>query len=190
MHKQNESSFIDTFLKSKKTLLIALLGLLVMVSAMAGCGGGEVEDEDEEPYELHEPEDVVVTQASPTEISIEDFVPPTSPSDLNVDHPPHSLITPEEARNRLNSDETIILLDVRSEEEFLGEHIPGAILIPMDELARRAETELADQGRTIIVYCRTGNRSDYAARLLAGLGYVAVYDLGGIVDWPFDTVAG
>ena len=188
MHKQNKRSFLDTFLKSKKTLLIALAALVVMVSALSGCGG-DAEDE-EAGYELHEPEDVVVTQASPTDVSIEDFVPPTSPADLNVDQPPHGLITPEEARDRLDSDETIILLDVRSEEEFLGGHIPGAILIPMDELARRAETELVDLGRTIIIYCRTGNRSDYAARLLARLGYVAVYDLGGIVDWPFETAVG
>jgi len=42
---------------------------------------------------------------------------------------------------------------------------------------------------TYIVYCRTGNRSQNAVNILLQLGYEHVYDLGGILDWPYDTIS-
>ncbi len=84
-------------------------------------------------------------------------------------------------------DSTYVLLDVRTEQEYKEKHIPGAILIPDYELAQRAETELPDKRQVIFVYCRSGNRSETAARMLVKMGYNHVYDIGGIIDWPYET---
>ena len=100
-------------------------------------------------------------------------------------------ISAGEAKNIMDSGEEYILLDVRTEEEFKERRIEGAILIPHDEIESRAETELSDKGTLILVYCRSGNRSKVASSILAELGYVNVYEFGGIeTDWTYDTISG
>jgi len=39
-------------------------------------------------------------------------------------------------------------------------------------------------------YCRSGKRSEAAAKALTGMGYINIYDFGGIIDWPYETVSG
>lgn len=101
---------------------------------------------------------------------------------------PYTQITAEEAKSMMDGQEEYVLLDVRSEEEFAQGHILGAILIPDNEIAERAEEELPEKENTILVYCRSGRRSKLAAQALADLGYTNVYEFGGILDWPFDVV--
>jgi rhodanese-related sulfurtransferase len=103
--------------------------------------------------------------------------------------PEYRKITPAEAMGIMQSNGAYILLDVRTEEEYAEKHIEGAILIPEFELGRRAASELPDKDALILVYCRSGQRSESAARTLASLGYTQVYDFGGILDWPFETVS-
>jgi rhodanese-related sulfurtransferase len=74
-----------------------------------------------------------------------------------------------------------LLLDVRTPQEFNGGHIAGAVNIPLQSLPQRIN-ELP-QDRSIVLYCRSGNRSRTAANMLAGAGYSDVYDLGGIIKW-------
>ena len=81
-----------------------------------------------------------------------------------------------------------ILLDVRTEQEFVTGHIAGAVLIPVDEIRARLAELPEDRNTPIIVYCRSGNRSATAARMLTEAGYRAVYDLGGINSWPYEIV--
>ena len=83
-----------------------------------------------------------------------------------------------------------ILLDVRTPDEFREKRIEGAVLIPHNEIAARAEKELPDKSAVILVYCRSGGRSQSAARELLRLGYVNVNDFGGITDWPYETTDG
>lgn len=99
-------------------------------------------------------------------------------------------ITPQEAQVLLEEDNEVVLLDVRTEEEFQEQRIPGSILIPDYEIFDLVTQKLPDKDATILVYCRTGRRSEAAARQLIEMGYTSVYDLGGIVDWPYDTVSG
>ena len=84
--------------------------------------------------------------------------------------------------------EDFVLLDVRTAEEYKAQRINGAILFPDYEIKSRSEKELPDKNRTILVYCRSGRRSENAARILVSLGYRNVYDFGGIMDWPYETV--
>lgn len=96
-------------------------------------------------------------------------------------------ISSKEAKKQLEKDDSIILLDVRSKEEYDQIHIPGSKLIPLDELQIRAEKELSDKNTKIFVYCKSGGRSTSATELLDSLGYKYVYNLGGIKDWPYET---
>ena len=74
------------------------------------------------------------------------------------------------------------LLDVRTPEEFAVGHISGAINIPVQELDRRMG-EIEPKDRAVVLYCRSGNRSGRAARMLKSVGYVVVYDLGAMSRW-------
>jgi len=99
-------------------------------------------------------------------------------------------ISPETAYAMMAQMMDYILLDVRSESEYVEKHIVGAMLIPVDIIERSAEAELPDKGTPIFVYCRSGIRSEKASSILAQLGYSAVYDIGGIISWPYATVSG
>jgi len=99
-------------------------------------------------------------------------------------------ISAEQAKDMMDESEEYILLDVRTDEEFNEKRIDGAILIPDYEIADRAEAELTNKDALILVYCRSGRRSEIAAKELLELGYTNVFDFGGIIDWPYDTISG
>jgi len=99
-------------------------------------------------------------------------------------------INAEEAKARLDSEQGIILVDVRTPEEYREGHIPGAILLPVDEILANAESVIPDKEATYFIYCRSGNRSATAAAQLVEMGYLNIYDLGGINDWPYEKVTG
>ncbi len=97
-------------------------------------------------------------------------------------------ITAAEAKVMIDGGEDLVILDVRTQEEYDQGHIENAVLIPDTEISAKAPTVLADQNQTILVYCRTGRRSAEAAKKLVDLGYTHIYDFGGIVDWPYEVV--
>lgn len=97
------------------------------------------------------------------------------------------ILTPVEAKKRIEEDPEIILLDVRTKEEHLEQHIPNSIHIPLQSLPSIAMVELPDKNIQIFVYCRSGGRSAKAVKELMELGYKNVYNIGGIMDWPFET---
>lgn len=100
------------------------------------------------------------------------------------------VITAQEAKAMMDEG-NVTVVDVRTAEEYAGGHIPGAILLPLDSIAEGEMPEaLPDKDATLLIYCRSGRRSNIAANTLAATGYTAVYDFGGINDWPYDTVEG
>ena len=115
-----------------------------------------------------------------------------SNSDQNVDENEMEgeviMISPEEAKDNLDENSEIILLDVRTPSEYESEHIENAVLLPLDQLNEKASEVIPAQEKIYYVYCRSGNRSATAAQLLVDMGYENIYDLGGIIDWPYDTV--
>lgn len=74
-----------------------------------------------------------------------------------------------------------LLIDVRTPEEFASGHINGAVNIPLDQIGRRLSEIPKD--RQVVLYCRSGNRSQQAARLLREAGYSNIFDLGGVIAW-------
>ena len=96
-------------------------------------------------------------------------------------------ITAEQAKEIMDSQEDYIILDTRTQEEYDESHIPGAILIPHDQIKEKAEALLTDKDQLILVYCRSGRRSKLAAEDLAALGYTNIKEFGGIIDWPYEV---
>ena len=90
------------------------------------------------------------------------------------------IISVDEAREMI--DDGAFLLDVRTPEEYQQVHIPGSTLIPLDTLASRAN-ELP-QDETIVIYCRSGNRSLQAVNILEQAGFDRVHSMDqGINYW-------
>jgi len=112
------------------------------------------------------------------------------PDTVETPEPGWRTISAEEAHTMMEKSDNYILVDVRTEEEYNDQRIEGAILIPDFEISERAEAELPDKDATILVYCRSGRRSASAAEILVSMGYTNVYDIGGIIDWPYETVSG
>jgi len=75
----------------------------------------------------------------------------------------------------------ILLLDVRTLEEFNQGYIAGAVLSPYDALETMFKEQ--DKSRPIVLYCRSGNRTSIALRTLKRMGYTNVSDFGGISRW-------
>ena len=99
-------------------------------------------------------------------------------------------ISMTEAVSMMEKEKDYIILDVRTEEEYADEHIPGAICIPNEIIGSEEMEELPDKNQLILVYCRSGNRSKQASQKLADMGYTNVVEFGGIIDWPGETIAG
>jgi rhodanese-related sulfurtransferase len=94
-----------------------------------------------------------------------------------------SEIDATQARDRIDSGEPVVV-DVREQDEWDEGHIAGAVHVPRGHLASRIERLAPDTGRPLIVYCSAGNRSAFAAKTLADLGYEDVVSLaGGFTDW-------
>ena len=73
-----------------------------------------------------------------------------------------------------------IIIDVRTEEEYIGGHITDAINIPLD----RIDSITYDKDKTLVLYCATGIRSATAAEQLYDMGYTSLYSLdGGLINW-------
>ena len=87
-----------------------------------------------------------------------------------------------EAQRMLASGE-LRIVDVRSPQETAGGILPGAILIPVDELESR-KGELTNDGKRTLLYCAGGGRSAAACDFLTSQGYRELYNLaGGIGAW-------
>ena len=96
-------------------------------------------------------------------------------------------ITAQEAKARMEKNPHAIVLDVRTEAEYKGGHIKGAVLLPLDRLEAEAESVLPDKNAEILIYCRSGKRSAEAGEIMSALGYKNIADFGGILLWPYET---
>ena len=99
----------------------------------------------------------------------------------------YKTISPEEAKKRLEKEKGIVLLDVRTPAEYAQKHIPKSTLISLHVFQNKVQNQISNKETTIFVYCRSGNRSEMAAKMLIDLGYKNVYDLGGIINWPYEV---
>lgn len=101
------------------------------------------------------------------------FPPPTGRKRLSV----------QDAHDRTGPGRQAVLLDVRETAEWAAGHAPGAVPAPLSRLAAGAALPPAAQGRPLVVICRSGRRSQQAARLLVQQGADAVDVEGGMDAW-------
>ncbi len=113
----------------------------------------------------------------------------TSEMDLNLEKNDFGYyeITQDVAKQMMDSSD-VIILDVREESEYKEGHIENSVLLPLMEVSTSAESILPNKDETILVYCRSGNRSKQASYILADLGYSNVYEFGGINTWEYGVV--
>lgn len=95
---------------------------------------------------------------------------------------PTMSVSPPELATQLGSTTPPVLLDVRESEEHAFVHLPGSILIPLSELAERADELDAVRDRSIVVYCHHGVRSAHAIGLLRTMGFTRLWNLSGGID--------
>lgn len=113
------------------------------------------------------------------------YVRKTSGADEMEKKHPH-IATNDDIVEKLTVKEDIVILDVREAAEFAFSHISEAQNIPLGDLEVRAG-ELPNE-KEIYVICRTGNRSDIAARQLTDLGFTKVFNvIPGMSQWTGDT---
>jgi rhodanese-related sulfurtransferase len=140
-------------IKQRSSALAVMLALMMILSS---CGDSAITEPDE----------------------------PSSP-DVSPDPVPgqaeYIRITPEEAKEMMI--DGVVILDVRTQEEFDRLRLANAILLPDFDVREQAENVLTDKDQVILVYCRAGRRSEIAAKILIELGYTRVYDFGGLNDW-------
>ena len=89
-------------------------------------------------------------------------------------------ITGEELKNKVS--QGAILIDVRSNQEYMEGHLQGAINIPDFEITNRVQREIPKKNQMVILYCQYGGRSKSASIIMKKLGYTNVYNLYGGLD--------
>jgi phage shock protein E len=78
----------------------------------------------------------------------------------------------------------VVILDVRTPGEFMTGHIQGAQNIDFESGSFESQIESLDKNGTYAVYCRSGNRSGQAVKVMQDAGFKNIYNLnGGVIDW-------
>lgn len=95
----------------------------------------------------------------------------------------YAQIDQDEAKEMMAKDDGHIIVDVRRQDEFDAGHIPGAILIPNEDIGAERPDALPDPDQVILIYCRSGRRSKEAAQKLFDMGYTHIFEFGGIIEW-------
>ena len=167
------------------SLIWLVLAIAVIPLLLFGCVAEVGEPELPVPSHSFEQEEAGNSQPHSLEQEGADTSPTLAEPEQNQDETrpetEYIRITPEEARDMMTDD--VVILDVRSQEEFDSGHIKDAILLPHDVIRERANSVLTDKNQTILVYCQAGRRSEIASRALIEMGYTSVFDFGGINEW-------
>ena len=93
----------------------------------------------------------------------------------------------DEAAKMMKADKNVLIVDVRTQEEYDKKHVRGAVCVPIEDIRAGRLDKLPDKSRTLLLYCWTGRRSADAAAILAKQGYRNVCEFGGLVDWTGDV---
>lgn len=132
--------------------IVGILGLLVLLTVLvAGCGAPAAPVAPVAPAAAAQPD-----AALPVQIDVA-------------------------TANQLRSQDDVLILDVRENDEYAAGHIPGATLVPLGQLASRLNELPRD--KTIVAVCRSGNRSGQATQLLLQNGFDAHNMQGGMNAW-------
>lgn len=105
----------------------------------------------------------------------------TKSNNSNADQGSISLISPADL-NSVNKD--IMLIDVRTPQEFASGHLENAVNMNYFDSDFNAQLKTLDKNKAVYLYCMSGKRSANAAEKLEDMGFVKIYDLeGGTLNW-------
>ena len=147
-------------LKIKPVLIVILAVTFSMVFSISGCNLMDHfarRDCYEEPGKYSEEQTAVAVEPGIKDISVDDV------------------------KKMIDEDKDVFILDVRTEDEYNENHLPGAINIPVNELGER--TDEIPSEKPVIVYCLSGGRSRNASEMLIEKGFNDISDMGGISEW-------
>ena len=100
---------------------------------------------------------------------------------------PHKVEVLEKPKYQALVEKGYIIIDVRTPEEYAEGHIQGALNINVKSESFVTEIENLSKSDTLLVYCRSGRRSLYAAQVMVSFGFQKIYDLeGGFLNWESD----
>lgn len=146
---------------------IAVVFALILI--LSGCSSTSDDVYKETSEEMNEETKIEVTEEQDMEQKAE-----------------YRVISAEEAKEMMTDD--VLILDVRSQSEYHDGHIANSELLPHDMILAGELGPIESKDQVVLIYCRSGNRSGQAARYLVEQGYTAIYDFGGIIDWPYEIV--
>ncbi|MEI0541884.1 rhodanese-like domain-containing protein [Brachyspira pilosicoli] len=86
----------------------------------------------------------------------------------------------EKAIKLVNSSTNLIILDVRTREEYLAGNIPNAINIDVLSQDFKSKIDMLDKNKEYLIYCRSGNRSSIASSIMSTNGFINIYNLENI----------
>jgi len=103
---------------------------------------------------------------------------------MHTPNPEIPFVDVEAVKKAFNEKDNLIILDVRTQDEYDRGRIPGSINIPLDELDSRVDSLISDKSKPLYVYCLSGSRSMLAAEQLIILGYKNIYNItNGLLAW-------
>ena len=76
--------------------------------------------------------------------------------------------------------ENVIILDVRTDQEYKSSHLKGAINIDFYQPDFKSQISKLDKTKTYLIYCRSGNRSGQTLNIMKNLGFTNLENLGGL----------
>lgn len=92
------------------------------------------------------------------------------------------VLSMSKAQQNIENDPSIVVVDVRTPEEYKSGHIPKALSIPLDRIDS-VKSKIKDMDAVIYVYCMSGARSSAACDYLSKVGYTNVTNIGGVGGW-------
>ena len=156
--------------KIKSTLVLLIIALSMM--AIAACS----QDETKPAETSTTTETTTETAETTTEAAVETVEIKTMTGEELVD------------QNSDKKKDEVIIIDVRSSEEYKAGHIPNAININVDELESRLN-EIEDyKDKPVIVYCNSGKKSQDSAEILVNNGFKDVTNAQGVKEFKYDLV--
>ncbi|MBI4097906.1 MAG: rhodanese-like domain-containing protein [Candidatus Levybacteria bacterium] len=93
-------------------------------------------------------------------------------------------VAAQDLKNKIDSGEKVVIVDVRTPAELVRGRITGAINIPLDFFEDSIEKKVPDKNANVYLYCLSGSRSILAAKIMEQKGYKNVFNLlSGLLGW-------
>lgn len=91
----------------------------------------------------------------------------------------------EKAIKLVNGSTNLVILDVRTREEYLAGNIPNSINVDVLSQDFKSKIDMLDKNKEYLVYCRSGNRSAIASSIMSTNGFLNIYNLQNIAYQDF-----